>query len=83
MKNRLNIFLLIIGVVFLTKFSMAELVTTIQKVDTNKSKPLKVEEGATQIGEETKMRSLKMKLPRGKPKENANMNIGKIEFYVK
>lgn len=48
-------------------------------------KELKVEEGATKIGEvKEKTRALIMDLGQQSQLENeANLNIGKIEFYVK
>ena len=83
MKRELNILSVIVGLLVLSQLSMAELNVTEEPLPVEKAKVLKVESDSTKIGEEKiKTRSLKMEYA-DKPKSDANMNIGKIEFYVK
>ena len=70
---------LLFGVTLLTQCMLGEN----SKNNENKPKPLKVEEGAVKVGEKAnKTRSILVKNPKVS-KKNINMNIGKVEFYVK
>jgi len=88
MKRELKISALVIVLLSLTQFSMADIQSDEQQVELSEAKPLKVEEGATKVGEDTpkakveKTRSLKMEYA-DELKANTNMNIGKVEFLVK
>jgi hypothetical protein len=88
MRRELKISALVIVLVSLTQFSMADIQSDEQQAELSEAKPLKVEEGATKLGEDTpktkveKTRSLKMEYA-DEEKANENMNIGKIEFLVK
>ena len=90
MKRELKISALVIVLLSLTQFSMADIQSDdTQQTDLSDAKPLKVEEGAIKVGEDTlkekveeKTRSLKMEYA-NEEKANANMNIGKLEFFVK
>ena len=88
MKRELKITALVIVLLSLTQFGMADIQTDEQEVPTSEVKPLKVEEGARRIGEDVptenveKTRSLKLEYA-NEPKSDANMNIGKVEFLVK
>ena len=80
MKQKL--FKLLFGVTLLTQCILGE----DSQNNENRAKTLKVEKGAVKVGEEesntNKTRSILMKHPK-ESKKNINMNIGKIEFYVK
>ena len=86
MKRELKISALVIVLLSLTQFGMANIQSDgTQQTEVSDAKPLKVEEGATKVGEDTskaKTRSLKMEYA-NEQKANANMNIGKLEFFVK
>jgi len=89
MKRELKISALVIVLLSLTQFGMANIQSDgTQQTEVSDAKPLKVEEGATKVGEDTskakveKTRSLKMEYA-NEEKANANMNIGKLEFFVK
>jgi len=64
------------------------------EVESNQSqpKPLRVEKGAVKVGDgqsaidqenQPKTRGLLVKNPSNTPNKTINMNIGKVEFYVK
>jgi len=82
MKRELKISALLIILLSLTQFSVADIETNEQQAQSSESKPLKVEKNATKIGEDAKTRSLKLEYT-DEVKANANMNIGKLEFTVK
>jgi len=86
MKRELKISVLATILLLLTQFSIADIQTDEQQAQSSSEpKPLKVEEGATKVGEDTpkaKTRSLKLEFA-DEPKPNVNMNIGKLEFIVK
>jgi len=89
MKRELKISALVIVLLSLTQFGMANIQSDgTQQTEVSDAKPLKVEEGAIKVGEESpkekveKTRSLKMEYA-NEQKANANMNIGKLEFFVK
>jgi len=88
MKRELKVSALVIVLLSLTQFGMADIKSdSVQQTEVSDVKPLKVEEGATKVGEESSKvkettRSLKMEYA-DKQKVNANMNIGKLEFFVK
>jgi len=88
MKRELKISAICIALLSLTQFSMADIQSNEPEAESSESKPLKVEEGATKVGEDTpetkveKTRSLKMEYA-DELKANTNMNIGKVEFFVK
>jgi len=88
MKRGLKVSAICIALLSLTQFNMADIQSDEQQVESSEAKPLKVEEGATKLGEDTptakveKTRSLKMEYA-DEQKANANMNIGKVEFLVK
>jgi len=86
MNFKLKALLFITAILSLTKFSIAENISA-ESEDNVTAKPLKVEEGATKIGEDkaetkVKTRALSMSHPEDKSVDT-NMNIGKIEFFVK
>ncbi len=88
MKRELKLSALIVALLSLTQLSMADIQSDVQEAQSSEAKPLKVEEGAVKIGEDTpeetleKTRSLKLEYA-DEQKANANMNIGKVEFIVK
>lgn len=88
MKIELKISALIVALLSLTQFTMADIQSDGQQAQSSEAKPLKVEEGAVKIGEDTpdenveKTRSLKLEYA-DELKANTNMNIGKVEFLVK
>jgi hypothetical protein len=83
MKKKLNMLTVITSLLVLSQLSMADLNVTEKPLPVEKVKVLKVESDSTKIGEEKiKTRSLKIEYT-DMPKSDANMNIGKIEFYVK
>jgi len=77
---------ILITSIVLTQFMLGENIENNQK-----PKPLRVEEGAIKIGGNNqkikvnaeKTRSILVKNPSNTTNENINMNIGKVEFYVK
>jgi hypothetical protein len=89
MKRKL--FKLLFGVILLTQCMFS----SENQNNESKSKPLKVEKGAVKVGEEKskrveknineqiKERSILVKNPNKASNKNINMNIGKVEFYVK
>jgi len=86
MKYKSKIWISMIVMLSLTQFSMAD-ISNEESQDDVTAKPLKVEEGATKIGEDKvdpkiKTRGLSMSHPEDKSVDT-NMNIGKIEFFVK
>ena len=83
MKKKLKISTLIVALLSLTQFSVADIQINNQEHNSSKAKPLRVEEGATKIGEKPKTRGVSLILNPTNPSESANMNIGKVEFYVK
>ena len=87
MKSELKITIIIFSLLSLTQLSIAELkVDDKSDVQSEKPKKLKVENGATKIGEDntskSKMRAIRMEL-QNESNENTNLNVGKLEFYVK
>ena len=88
MKRELKISALIVVLLSLTQFGVADIQNDEQQAESSEAKPLKVEEGAKRIGEDVptdnveKTRSLKLEYA-NEPESDANMNIGKIEFFVK
>jgi hypothetical protein len=84
MKKRYQISILLMSMLFLTQLSVAESNSTAEQVE---AKSLVVEAGATKIGEEKKSepktRGIRVGYADDKLKPDANMNVGKIEFYVK
>jgi len=72
---------------FSTQVTLAD--TSVEENKEDKVKELKVEDGATKIGEDIEedkvaTRSLSMSLRESNNSENnTNVHIGKIEFYVK
>jgi hypothetical protein len=83
MKKKVQIYALFITLLSLTQFSMAEIQSSEEQVvESSEAKPLKVEKGATKFEEEEKTRSLIVEYT-NTAETNANMNIGKVEFYVK
>jgi len=84
MKRGLKVSAICIALLSLTQFNMADIQSDEQQAESSEAKPLKVEEGATKLGEDTPTatRSLKMEYA-DEQKANANMNIGKVEFLVK
>jgi hypothetical protein len=84
MKKKVQIYALFITLLSLTQFSMAEIQSSEEQVvESSEAKPLKVEKGATKFEEEEKTRSLILEYSNNTAETNANMNIGKVEFYVK
>jgi len=92
MKRELKISALVIVLLSLTQFGMANIQSDgTEQTEVSDAKPLKVEEGAIKVGEESskekieKSRGLSLSLivEGDKEKSNANMNIGKLEFFVK
>jgi hypothetical protein len=88
MKRGLKISAISIVLLSFTQLSLADIQTEEQSVESSQPKPLKVEKGATKVGEEkseakVKTRSLKMEYANDTAQSGANMNIGKVEFYVK
>ena len=89
MKRELKISALVVALLSLTQLSLADIQSDEQQATpSSEAKPLKVEEDATKVGEEVseenveKTRSLKLEYA-NEPKRDTNMNIGKVEFFVK
>jgi hypothetical protein len=87
MNTALKLSIVIFGLLSLTEFSIAELQTETE-INNSKSEPkvLKVEEGSIKVGEnsaEPKTRALALEYSDSKEDSQTNMNIGKVEFYVK
>jgi hypothetical protein len=89
MKIGIKILALSFTIISLSQLTMAEPQSDeIEVKKSSKAKPLKVEEGATRLGEtkndtDVKTRGLSLVLEPKNRAESANMNIGKVEFYVK
>ena len=71
-----------------TQFSMADIQSDEQSAtQSSDAKPLKVEEGATKVGEKVSKENIEktrsLKLEYANEQKDTNMNIGKIEFFVK
>ena len=84
MKNRLKVSMLLVTLLSFTQQGISE-----QQIDESKIKELKVEKDSTKIGEDAKnevqdkKRSLRVEYSNDIANSSANMNIGKVEFYVK
>ena len=89
MKTGLKVSVVIVSLLSLTQLSIAELdiKEPINSVESKKPKKLQVNEGATKIGESNstkpKMRALRIEHPEDEAKDNANVNVGKLDFFVK
>jgi len=89
MKNNLKIFTIIFSLLSLTQLNIAdiELQEQSSKVANNNPKKLVVESNATKIGEnsssEIKTRAIRMEIQDDNSQNKANVNVGKLEFYVK
>ncbi len=87
MIRELKIPIIIFSLLFLTQLSIAELkIDNNSSIQNQKPKKLKVENGATKIGEgnspKPKTRAIRLELP-SESNSDTNLNVGKIEFYVK
>jgi len=88
MKSKLRVSIIIFSLLSLTQLSLAELKIKGNEVKNDIAKTLKVESNSTKIGEgnslkKPKTRALRIEHPNDSQQNNANLNVGKIEFYVK
>jgi len=86
MKRVVTSTIFLVGSLFVFSQALfADVSSSEETIKKEKVKELKVEEGATKIGEvKEKRRALIMDLGQQSELESeANLNIGKIEFYVK
>ena len=89
MKRELKISIIIFSLLSLTQLGLAELKVEEQNSEVKQDTPqrLEVRPNSTKVGDSNsskpKTRALRMEHPEDAPKNNANLNVGKIEFYVK
>lgn len=86
MKQKIVRHIVLVGSVFILPQALfSDVISAEETIKKETVKELKVEEGATKIGEvKEKTRGLIMDLGQGSQLDQAaNLNIGKIEFYVK
>jgi hypothetical protein len=89
MKIELKISIIIFSLLSLSQLSIAELKVSEQnsEIKSDTPKRLEVKPNSTKVGEDNtskpKMRSLRMEHPEDSPQNSTNLNVGKLEFYVK